>query len=184
LRLLPVAINVSPRHFERGSLGQQLAAAARSANIEPSLLHLEITETALMNGTGQEVQTLEALKELGVKVMIDDFGIGYSSLNHLKSLAIDGLKIDRSFVRDMTTDDRDEAIVSAVIGIARSLGIGVLAEGVESLQHVQQLRALGCDHGQGNFLHPPVSADKCAVILAQAARGGVQSFAAPRLHVV
>jgi diguanylate cyclase (GGDEF)-like protein len=184
LDLVPVAINVSPRHFERGSLGQQLAAAARAAGVEPSLLHLEITETALMNGTGQEAQTLEALKALGVKVMIDDFGIGYSSLNHLKSLAIDGLKIDRSFVRDMTTDERDAAIVSAVIGIARSLGLGVLAEGVESLQHVQQLRALGCDQGQGNYLHPPVSADKCATLLAERALGQPVHSAAPRLQVV
>jgi diguanylate cyclase (GGDEF)-like protein len=184
LRLLPVAINVSPRHFERGSLGQLMASAASACGIEPSLLHLEITETALMNGTGQEVQTLEALKELGIKVMIDDFGIGYSSLNHLKSLAIDGLKIDRSFVRDMTTDERDAAIVSAVIGIARSLGIGVLAEGVESVQHVQQLRSLGCDHGQGNYLHPPASADKCAVLLQQAARGEPVYNATPRLQAV
>jgi len=183
-QLVPIAINVSPHHFERGSLGQQLAAAARAAGIEPSLLHLEITETALMNGTGQEAQTLEALKELGVKVMIDDFGIGYSSLNHLKSLAIDGLKIDRSFVRDMTTDDRDAAIVSAVIGIARSLGIGVLAEGVESVQHVQQLRALGCEHGQGNYLHPPVTADRCGVLLMQRARGEPLHNPAPRLQVV
>lgn len=183
-QLVPIAINVSPHHFERGSLGQQLAAAARTAGIEPSLLHLEITETALMNGTGKEAQTLEALKELGVKVMIDDFGIGYSSLNHLKSLAIDGLKIDRSFVRDMTTDDRDAAIVSAVIGIARSLGIGVLAEGVESVQHVQKLRALGCEHGQGNYLHPPVTADRCGVLLTQCARGEPLHNPAPRLHVV
>jgi diguanylate cyclase (GGDEF)-like protein len=184
LQLLPIAINVSPRHFERGSLGQMLATAAEACDIDPSLLHLEITETALMNGTGKEAQTLQALKELGVKVMIDDFGIGYSSLNHLKSLAIDGLKIDRSFVRDMTVDERDAAIVSAVIGIARSLGIGVLAEGVESVQHVQQLRSLGCDHGQGNFLHPPIAADKCALLLLQAARGEPLYSLAPRLHVV
>ncbi len=184
LQLLPIAINVSPRHFERGSLGQMVADAAEACDIDPSLLHLEITETALMNGTGKEAQTLQALKELGVKVMIDDFGIGYSSLNHLKSLAIDGLKIDRSFVRDMTTDERDAAIVSAVIGIARSLGIGVLAEGVESVQHVQQLRSLGCDHGQGNYLHPPVAADKCALMLLQAGRGEPMYSPTPRLHAV
>jgi len=184
MELLPVAINVSPLHFARGILGQQMASAAAACGIEPSLLHLEITETALMNGTGKEIQTLEALKELGVKVMIDDFGIGYSSLNHLKSLAIDGLKIDRSFVRDMTTDERDAAIVSAVIGIANSLGIGVLAEGVESAQHVQQLRSLGCHHGQGNYLHAPVTADKCGALLMQAARGEPVYNAALRLQAV
>jgi diguanylate cyclase (GGDEF)-like protein len=184
LPLLPVAINISPRHFERGGLGQQLIATAQQFGIEPSLLQMEITETALMKGTGQEAQTLDALKQLGIKVMIDDFGIGYSSLNHLKSLAIDGLKIDRSFVHDMTTDQRDAAIVSAVIGIAKSLGIGVIAEGVESVQHVQQLRALGCDHGQGNFLHAPVSADVCAALLAQFANGTPLYRHTPRLHVV
>lgn len=184
LPLVPIAINVSPRHFERGGLGKLMDSVAAEFGIEPELLHLEITETALMNGTGQEAQTLEAFKELGVKVMIDDFGIGYSSLNHLKSLAIDGLKIDRSFVRDMTTDERDAAIVSAVIGIACSLGIGVLAEGIESAQHVQQLRSPGCNHGQGNYLHPPVTADKCGALLLQASRGEPVHNTTPRLQVI
>jgi diguanylate cyclase (GGDEF)-like protein len=184
LPLVPVAINVSPRHFELGNLGQQLSAAARAAGVEPEMLQLEITESALMNGTGREAETLQALKQLGIKVMIDDFGIGFSSLNHLRSLSIDGLKIDRSFVREMTSVERDASIVSAVIGIARSLGIAVLAEGVESAQHVQQLRKLGCDHGQGNFLHLPVSAGACIELLQRHARGEAVVRVAPRLHVV
>lgn len=184
LPLLPVSINVSPRHFERGQLAQQLRAAAEASDLEPSLLRLEITETALMKGWPQEAATLDALKQLGMRVMIDDFGIGYSSLNHLKSLPIDGLKIDRSFVRDMTTDERDAAIVSAIIGIARSLGIGVLAEGVESWQHVQQLRALGCEHGQGNYLYAPVTSGICSTLLEQHARGEPAYRPAPRLQVI
>jgi diguanylate cyclase (GGDEF)-like protein len=184
LPLVPVAINVSPRHFELGNLGQQLSAAARAAGVEPALLQLEITESALMNGTGREAETLRALKDLGIKVMIDDFGIGFSSLNHLRSLAIDGLKIDRSFVCEMTSVERDASIVSAVIGIARSLGIAVLAEGVESAQHVQQLRKLGCEHGQGNFLHKPVGADDCIELLQRHGRGEAVVRLTPRLHVV
>jgi diguanylate cyclase (GGDEF)-like protein len=152
LPLVPVAINVSPRHFELGNLGQQLSVAARMAGIEPSLLQLEITESALMNGTGREVETLRALKDLGIKVMIDDFGIGFSSLNHLRSLAIDGLKIDRSFVSEMTS--------------------------------VVQLRKLGCDHGQGNYLHAPVGAAACVELLQRHGLGESIVRSMPRLHVV
>ena len=112
---------------------------------------------------------LQKLRQLGVKVLIDDFGIGFSSLNHLKNLAIDGLKIDRSFVRDMIDDERDAAIVSAIIGIAKSLRIDVLAEGVESLRHVERLLSLGCQGGQGHFLHEPVGAEQCSALLQQAA---------------
>jgi diguanylate cyclase (GGDEF)-like protein len=184
LPLVPVAINISPRHFELGELAPQLSAAAQAAGVEPSLLQLEITESALMNGTGREVETLQALKQLGIKVMIDDFGIGFSSLNHLRSLAIDGLKIDRSFVSEMTSVERDASIVSAVVGIARSLGIAVLAEGVESAQHVQQLRRLGCDLGQGNFLHVPVNPTACAELLAGFGRGEPVARMAPRLQLV
>jgi diguanylate cyclase (GGDEF)-like protein len=169
--LLPVALNVSPRQFERRGLDELLLTAAREHQVDLDHLQIEITETALMKGTAQESITLGKLRALGIKVMIDDFGIGYSSLNHLKNLAIDGLKIDRSFVRDMIEDERDAAIVAAVIGIANNLRIGVLAEGVESLRHVERLRTLGCDTGQGNFLHPPVGADACRQLLQQAARG-------------
>jgi diguanylate cyclase (GGDEF)-like protein len=169
--LLPVAMNVSPRQFERGSLHELMVSAARDYQISADMLQVEITETALMKGTGQEGTTLKKLRQLGVKVLIDDFGIGFSSLNQLKNLAIDGLKIDRSFVCDMIEDERDAAIVAAVIGIANNLRIGVLAEGVESLRHVERLRSLGCDAGQGNFLHVPVGADNCRLLLQQAARG-------------
>jgi diguanylate cyclase (GGDEF)-like protein len=168
--LLPVAVNISPRQFERGTLGELLLNAARDHQISPTLLQVEITETALMNGTGQEAVTLQKLRQLGVKVLIDDFGIGYSSLAHLKSLAIDGLKIDRSFVRDMIDDDRDAAIVSAIIGIAKSLRIDVLAEGIESQGHIEQLLRLGCAGGQGHFLYQPVDADSCSALLRQAAQ--------------
>jgi diguanylate cyclase (GGDEF)-like protein len=180
--LLPVALNVSPRQFERGTLSALLLTTTREFHIAPELLQVEITETALMKGTGNEGATLQNLRRMGIKVLIDDFGIGYSSLNHLKNLAIDGLKIDRSFVRDMINDERDASIVAAIIGIANNLRIGVLAEGVESLRHVERLRALGCDAGQGHFLHEPVGADRCRALLQRSAIGEpVIRLAAPVL---
>jgi diguanylate cyclase (GGDEF)-like protein len=172
--LLPVAINVSPIQFERGVLVESMLATAHEYQVPPSLLQIEITETALMKDSGRVAATLQRLRELGVKVLIDDFGIGFSSLNHLKNLAIDGLKIDHSFVRDMIDDERDAAIVSAIIGIGKSLSIDVLAEGVDSPGHVQQLLRLGCDRGQGFFLHEPVQAPQCALLLTR--EGRVQSL--------
>ncbi len=169
--VVPVAINVSPIQFERGVLVESMVTTAHEHQIPVSLLQVEITETALMKDTGQVGATLQRLRELGVKVLIDDFGIGFSSLNHLKNLAIDGLKIDHSFVRDMIDDERDAAIISAIIGIAKSLSIGVLAEGVDSPRHVQRLLSLGCDRGQGFFLHEPVQAPQCALLLARGDHG-------------
>jgi diguanylate cyclase (GGDEF)-like protein len=168
--VLPIAVNVSPRQFERGGLAESLLGVASDHQVSPALLQIEITETALMKSTGQEILTLQKLRQLGIRVLIDDFGIGYSSLNHLKSLAIDGLKIDRTFVRDMIDDERDAAIVAAIIGIARNLRIGVVAEGVESQRHVEHLRSLGCGAGQGNFLYAPLKADRCRELLEHAAQ--------------
>ncbi|MEO8466219.1 MAG: EAL domain-containing protein [Gammaproteobacteria bacterium] len=165
--MLPVAINVSPIQLERGSLVESLLLTTREHQVSPTLLQIEITETALMKDTGQVAATLQTLREQGVKIMIDDFGIGFSSLNHLKNLAIDGLKIDQSFVADMIDDERDAAIVSAIIGIGKSLNMDVLAEGVHSPRHVQRLLLLGCTRGQGFFLHEPVQAAQCALFLAR-----------------
>jgi diguanylate cyclase (GGDEF)-like protein len=169
--LLPMSVNVSPWQFEHGRLVEVLRAVSAECGVRPSLLQVEITETALITGNPGESRTIEQLRELGVRIMIDDFGVGYSSLSHLKNLQIDGLKIDRSFVRDMTVDARDAAIVHATVGIGRSLDIAVLAEGVESAAHVAQLQALGCAAGQGNFLHPPVAAAEAAQLLRRTAAG-------------
>jgi predicted signal transduction protein with EAL and GGDEF domain len=170
--VVPVAINVSPTQFERGTLVDMLLATTSEYQVAPNLLQVEITETALMKGTGQAEVTLQRLRQLGVKVLIDDFGIGFSSLNHLKNLAIDGLKVDRSFVQDMIEDERDAAIVAAIIDIAKNLNIDVVAEGVESLRHVEHLLGLGCRGGQGHFLHEPVIAEHCSALLHRAASDG------------
>ncbi len=178
--LLPVALNVSPRQFEGGRLGELLLAVCTEHQIPPTLLQIEITETALMKEGREAAHTLAMLRNLGATVMIDDFGTGFSSLNQLKRLSIDGLKIDRSFVRDMLADERDAAIVSAVIGIGASLGVSVLAEGVESNLQAQRLRALGCQFAQGNFLHPPASGEHCLGLLQQAGRGELLWQAQPQ----
>jgi EAL domain-containing protein (putative c-di-GMP-specific phosphodiesterase class I) len=168
--LVPVAVNASPRQFEQGRLAQQLVKITDEYSVEPSLIQIEITETALMKHIEGHGNTLQALRDIGVRVSIDDFGTGYSSLSYLKHLPIDCLKIDRSFVHDMVSDTRDAAIVSAVVGIARSLGIRVVAEGVESTQQVEQLRALGCDAAQGYLFHRPMSGERVRALLEQLAR--------------
>lgn len=178
--LLPVALNVSPRQFEGGRLGELLLAVCTEHQIPPTLLQIEITETALMKEGREAAHTLAMLRNLGAMVLIDDFGTGFSSLNQLKRLSIDGLKIDRSFVRDMLADERDAAIVSAVIGIGASLGVSVLAEGVESNLQAQRLRAMGCQFAQGNFLHPPASGEHCLTLLQQAGRGELLWQAQPQ----
>jgi diguanylate cyclase (GGDEF)-like protein len=167
--LVPIAVNVSPRQFEHGRLADTFIQVIDSTGIDPALVQIEITETALMRDVDGHARTLNRLREFGVKVAIDDFGTGYSSLSYLKHLPIDCLKIDRSFVSDMISDTRDAAIVSAVIGIARSLGIVIVAEGVESQPQFDHLRALDCDAAQGYLLHRPMSADRCQPLLEQLA---------------
>jgi EAL domain-containing protein (putative c-di-GMP-specific phosphodiesterase class I) len=110
---------------------------------------------------------LQALRNLGSRILIDDFGTGYSSLSYLKHLPIDTLKIDRAFVRDMASDPNDAAIVRAIVGVAKSLGLMLVAEGIESAEQLECLRKLGCECGQGFFFSPPVAADVIREMLWQ-----------------
>ncbi|MGH8228338.1 MAG: EAL domain-containing protein [Steroidobacteraceae bacterium] len=160
LPLLPVSINAAPAQFEHGRLVETLADLTREFDIDAHLLHIEITESAAMQDSDLHLAALQALRRLGSRILIDDFGTGYSSLSYLKRLPIDALKIDRAFVRDMATDPNDAAIVSAIIGIARSLGLNVVAEGVETRAQVDCLVRLGCGTAQGfYFSRPLVPAD-------------------------
>ncbi len=165
LPLLPVSINVTPRQFEHGRLVDTISGLTREFDIDANLLHFEITESAAMQHSEQQLGALQALRQLGSRILIDDFGTGYSSLSYLKHLPIDALKIDRAFVRDMATDSNDAAIVSAIIGIARSLGLHVVAEGVETAQQVDCLRKLGCETAQGFYFSRPVPAAEARVLL-------------------
>jgi len=166
--LVPVAINVSPRQFDGGRLSQLVERTTAEFGVDPSLLHIEITESALMQHSGNVIETLHRLRALGVRISVDDFGTGYSSLSYLKNLPIDCLKIDRSFIHDMTRDPRDVALVRGIIGIAKSLSMRVVAEGVETQRQAEMLRALGCELAQGYYFHRPMSAARCAALLIAA----------------
>jgi diguanylate cyclase len=146
-----IAVNVSATQFRQSALSSIVERALSANGLDPSMLEIEVTESVLMQSTESTIDTLGRLKTLGVGLAVDDFGTGYSSLSYLKSFPISKLKIDRSFVQDITDDPDDRAIVGALVALAKGLGLGVIAEGVETREQVALLRAMGCDQGQGDF---------------------------------
>jgi len=158
--LVPVSMNVSAVQLERTRLRELIQQAMEKYRIGPQLIALELTEGSLFeNRTGEfREDALASLRDLGVKIAIDDFGTGYSSLSYLKRWRVDSLKIDRSFVRDIATDPSDHAIVSAIVAMARSLNIQVVAEGIETWQQLEILRNMGCSLAQGFLFARPCSA--------------------------
>jgi diguanylate cyclase (GGDEF)-like protein/PAS domain S-box-containing protein len=149
MRDLRVAVNVSSRQFVEGDLENDIRGALERHGVDPGLLELELTESALMSNAEHTIQVLRALKDLGIRIAIDDFGTGYSSLAYLKRFPIDKLKIDIAFVRDITTNPDDAAIALAIISMAHSLHMQVIAEGVESRAQMALLRRHRCDEIQG-----------------------------------
>ena len=168
--VVPIAFNVSSRQIERQDMLSVITAATGEAWIDPKLLHFELTESALMAGHERHTPVLTRLRELGLKVSVDDFGTGYSSLSYLKHLPIDHLKIDRAFVRDLCASANGDAIVTAIIHMAASLGLGTIAEGIESLEQLRRLRELGATMGQGFYFSRPLSAEACLRLLTESAR--------------
>jgi len=162
---LRLAINLSGRQFQQPDLGAQVLAAAKATGFPMACLDLEITESYAMQNADATIHTLRELKALGVGISIDDFGIGYSSLSYLKRFPIDTLKIDRSFVRDIASDPDDAAIVTAVIAMAHSLKLKVVAEGVETEAQRSFLLGCGCDRVQGFLFAPPLPAAECEKLL-------------------
>jgi diguanylate cyclase (GGDEF)-like protein len=157
-----VSVNVSARQLRVGDLAATVSKALEDSKLAPQRLHLEITETAVM---GDEIQTsalLARLRAMGVKIWLDDFGTGFSGLSHLRRVPVDGVKIDRSFVADVLRDPDDLALTSAIIAMAHSLGITVIAEGVENEGQFSILRERGCDHAQGYWLGRPMAATELA----------------------
>ncbi|MBX3603641.1 MAG: EAL domain-containing protein [Piscinibacter sp.] len=157
-----VSINVSALQLRDDGLVQTLRAALERYALPPGTVELELTESTLMDRAEQTLERLHAIKRLGVQLAIDDFGTGYSSLNYLNRFPIDRLKVDRSFVRDMFEDPTDLAITRAIIGLGHTLGLSVVAEGVETEREAQTLRELGCDELQGFHFCMPVEADRLA----------------------
>ncbi len=156
---LIVSVNLSARQFSQPDLVATVAQVLDESGIDPQTLELEITESNAMQNAENTIHTLRELKELGVRISMDDFGTGYSSLNYLKRFPIDTLKLDQSFVRDITSDNRDAAIVSAVIQMAHSLDLDVIAEGVETEAQLDFLERQGCDRIQGFFFSAPMASE-------------------------
>jgi diguanylate cyclase (GGDEF)-like protein len=162
---LVVSVNLSAGQFERDALPDEVAAILGETGLEPRRLQLEISEAVLMRDDPRTFGRLEALRAIGVRLAIDDFGTGYASLSYLKRLPVDSLKIDRSLVKGVGYETEDAAVIRAVTTLARSLGITVTAEGVETHAQLVQLREVGCDQGQGYFFARPVSADRVPELL-------------------
>lgn len=153
-----VSVNLSARQFADGMLGTRIADILASSGLQPSSLELELTESILMQDVGAAMQVLTVLKQMGLSIAVDDFGTGYSSLNYLKQFPINVLKIDRSFVDGLPDGEQDAQIARAIIAMAHSLNLSVIAEGVESLEQLDFLRDHGCDEIQGFLLSRPLSA--------------------------
>jgi len=153
-----VAVNIASLHFRQGTLGQSVATALQKSGLHPSWLELEVTESMLMDSAETTLATLSTLKGMGVRLAIDDFGTGYSSLSYLKRFPLDTLKIDRSFVKDLPHDAEDAAIAKAIIAMAHSLKLEVVAEGVETTEQLAFLQQHGCDLVQGFLFSKPMVA--------------------------
>jgi diguanylate cyclase (GGDEF)-like protein len=162
-----VAVNLSARQFRDDDLAALVHSALSDARIEPGYLELELTESAVMHDAEKSAATLQALSTMGVHISIDDFGTGYSSLSHLRRFPLDKLKIDRSFVRELMSNPDDVAIVKAIISLAHSLRLRVVAEGVETAEQLQFLRELGCDQYQGFYCSPAVTPDAFAKLVQE-----------------
>ncbi|MEA2398218.1 MAG: hypothetical protein QOK25_1774, partial [Thermoleophilaceae bacterium] len=175
------SVNLSARQLADAQLPNTIARALDDTGIDPHLLALEITETVLMEETESPVELLDTLRALGVRIFLDDFGTGYSSLSYLKRLPLDVLKLDRSFIAGLESDDEsDNRIVAAVIEMARALGIDLIAEGVETKTQLAFLRELGCTIAQGYYFARPTSPEEISALLD--ARAAVPEIAVAALE--
>jgi diguanylate cyclase (GGDEF)-like protein len=164
---LALAVNLSARQFQQQNLSEVVVLILQETGLNPHDLEMELTESSIMQNAESAVRTLGELKALGIKIAIDDFGTGYSSLGYLKRLPIDTLKIDRSFVRDVTADPDDAALVMAIITLAHNLRLKVVAEGVESEEQLSFLHLLRCDEWQGYLFSKPVPVEAFEELLLQ-----------------
>ncbi len=162
---LLMSVNLSPRQFRQKNLAETVAGALRDTGLEPRYLELEITESMIMHDAKKAIALLQQVHQLGVQLSIDDFGTGYSSLAYLKRFPVQKLKIDQSFMRNLTVDGDDAGIVTAVIAMAKSLGLEVVAEGVETAEQLAFLAKLDCEEYQGYYFSRPVPADEFARLL-------------------
>ncbi|GAC1464675.1 MAG: hypothetical protein PVSMB8_17000 [Vulcanimicrobiaceae bacterium] len=171
-RPLTVAVNISPRQFQQDDLPAIVRQTLAEFDMRPSTLELEITENMLVTDSRKALSVLEKVRALDVRVAIDDFGTGFSSMAYIMRFRVDRLKIDRSFVRDMTDDANSSAVTSAIIALAHGLQIPVVAEGVETEAHRELLRLKGCDEGQGYLYAKPVPYARILDVIASIEAAG------------
>jgi EAL domain-containing protein (putative c-di-GMP-specific phosphodiesterase class I) len=150
-----IAVNISAREFDDSDFLDNVCEVLRETGLEPNRLELEITETVLMKNIQTSTAILHALRAMGIKISIDDFGTGYSSLSYLKRMPVDTMKIDQSFVKDISTEN-DDVLVKAIIAIGKNLNYKVIAEGVETQEQFEFLRRNSCEAAQGFWLHSPM----------------------------
>ncbi len=170
LPALRVAVNMSPLQFRRQNVCEQVAAALRETGLDPRRLELELTENIVMENVDSVVNDLGSLQKMGVQFSLDDFGTGYSSFKYVKNFPIDRLKIDQYFIRAMSENGRDLAIVRAIISMAKTLGFAVTAEGVETYEQMQLLATESCDEVQGYFFSRPLPAEEFVALVRSQSR--------------
>jgi EAL domain-containing protein (putative c-di-GMP-specific phosphodiesterase class I) len=164
---LRIAVNLSAGQFSDRRLVDEVAIVLAGAGIDPTLLTLEITETAVMRNSDAAIECLQRLRRLGVKLAIDDFGTGYSSLSHLRTLPVDTVKIDKSFIDGIGREKDAHGVVEAIVALARTLNLETVAEGVERSEQAAALLGLGCDMAQGFHYSTPMPAESVLPYLTQ-----------------
>jgi EAL domain-containing protein (putative c-di-GMP-specific phosphodiesterase class I) len=164
---LRVAVNLSARQFASPDLISEIETVLSDTGLPPDSLEIELTESLFMSDVAQAVELMHKMKGLGINLSIDDFGTGYSSLSYLSRFPIDVLKIDRSFVNDISDDVNDAAIVASIIALAHNLKLAVIAEGVETPEQLHYLRHHGCDEMQGYYFSKPLAAGDFEALLRQ-----------------
>ena len=169
---LKIAVNLTARQFGDEHLLRDIAAIIKSTGMDAGLLEIEIHESLLIHDIERTLRILTALKAMGIKIAIDDFGTGYSSLSTLQRFPLDTIKIDRSFVRDVTRPGDNSTLTEAIIAMGKSLSLTVVAQGVETREQVEYLRSHACDEIQGFYFNKPMSAQEFTVLL-QAQDAGV-----------
>ncbi|MGZ8710851.1 MAG: putative bifunctional diguanylate cyclase/phosphodiesterase, partial [Thermoanaerobaculia bacterium] len=175
-----VGVNISARQFQQHDLVETVQAALDAAGLPPSALEVEITETTAMQNAESSINIMRDLRALGISIAIDDFGTGFSSLSYLKGFPLSAVKVDRTFIRDIPEDEGDVAIVTAALGIARSLRLRVIAEGVETSEQFAYLRRMEWDEAQGYYFSRPGTADEMTRLLTGTP---VLVKQQPRLHI-
>lgn len=164
---LRMAVNLSARQLAQPNLVERITSILEETQIQPQDLELEVTESLMMDNVQQSILKLQQFREMGIKLALDDFGTGYSSLNYLRSFPIDTLKIDRSFIRDVVSNAHNAAVTNAIITLAKSLRLNITAEGVETAEQCEYIKAQGCHEIQGYYFSPPLPNEAMTELLAK-----------------